>query len=244
VPTNRFLDESDDYYDSESQAGGYVLEHRMNESLKLRQNLRHNRYEVDQRNVQGLSLQPDRRTVNPFASAANSTTTSLTVDTSAEVTWASGALGHVTLFGVDYRKFDYEDRGFVDPAVATIDLLDPVYGRPVSFGTTPWWHYRQNQSQVGYYVQEQARYGNWRLLLGGRRDLVHDNFQDLLTSGAPPTTERDSAFTGRVGLVYLTDSGFAPYASYTESFEPQTGASFALQPFDPRGATQYEIGVR
>ena len=53
-----------------------------------------------------------------------------------------------------------------------------------------------------------------------------------------------SAFTGRAGVVYLFDSGFAPYASYSESFTPVVGSDSAGNNFRPETGTQYEVGVK
>jgi iron complex outermembrane receptor protein len=241
VPSSRFLNEPDDHYDSEERAAGYMFEHRFNDTVAIRQNLRQSTFDVDQRSVQGLFLQPDMRTVDAFAYATTAKTESLNVDTAAQISWSTGTIRHETLLGIDYRKFKYEETGRVGSA-PPIDLFDPVYGRPVVIGDTPAWNYDQDQSQVGYYVQDQASIGKWRILLGGRDDLVRDNFHDRLSGSS--TSERDDAFTWRAGVVYLFDSGVAPYASYTESFEPQGGADFNLQPFDPTMASQYEAGVR
>ncbi len=45
-------------------------------------------------------------------------------------------------------------------------------------------------------------------------------------------------------MVYVFDSGFAPYASYAESFLPSSGVDAAGNPFDPETGRQYEVGVK
>jgi len=241
VPTGRFLNEPDDHYDNDSKSAGYIFEHKFNERVKLRQNLRYGVFDVDQRSVQGLSLQPDLRTIDPFAYASQSTTKTLAVDTSVEVNWRSGTLQHVTLAGFDYRKFDYDETGRLG-TTTTIDLFTPVYGRPVMINPAPAWQSAQKQTQTGFYLQDQISIDKWRLLLGGRKDRAKDTFNDLLF--ATTTTDKESAFTWRAGAVFLSDSGLAPYASYAESFEPQGGSTFALTPFDPTTGQQFEAGIR
>jgi iron complex outermembrane receptor protein len=44
--------------------------------------------------------------------------------------------------------------------------------------------------------------------------------------------------------MYLSESGFSPYVSYTESFQPATGSDFFLRPFEPTNAKQYEAGIK
>ena len=54
----------------------------------------------------------------------------------------------------------------------------------------------------------------------------------------------DNAFTGNAGLVYLLDSGFAPYLSFSQSFKPEAGSDFNRTPFKPTRGEQYEVGVK
>ncbi|KAF2406993.1 ferrichrome-iron receptor precursor [Pseudomonas antarctica] len=64
-------------------------------------------------------------------------------------------------------------------------------------------------------------------------------------SGAKSKSSLDSrAFTGRVGGVYLFDNGLAPYASYAESFNPQSGTGYGGSVFKPNEGKQYEIGIK
>src|SRR5690606_1117895 len=58
------------------------------------------------------------------------------------------------------------------------------------------------------------------------------------------TPRRDEAFTGRLGVNYVFDSGLAPYASYSTSFEPVGGTDFAGKPFKPMTGEQLEVGVK
>src|SRR5690606_18931939 len=58
-------------------------------------------------------------------------------------------------------------------------------------------------------------------------------------------TQRDKAFSGNVGLSYVFDNGITPYFSYTESFQPASGASVdASKSFEPTEGRQYEVGVK
>ncbi len=44
--------------------------------------------------------------------------------------------------------------------------------------------------------------------------------------------------------VYLFDNGLAPYASYSESFHPQSGTGYGGSVFKPTEGKQYEIGIK
>jgi len=58
------------------------------------------------------------------------------------------------------------------------------------------------------------------------------------------TRQQDTAFTGRLGLAYLFDSGITPYVSYSTSFLPQIGAGLDSTPFKPTKGEQYEFGIK
>ena len=45
-------------------------------------------------------------------------------------------------------------------------------------------------------------------------------------------------------MVYLFDNGLAPYASYSESFSPQSGTGYGGSVFKPTEGKQYEIGIK
>jgi iron complex outermembrane recepter protein len=56
--------------------------------------------------------------------------------------------------------------------------------------------------------------------------------------------QEDDAITGRAGAVYLFDNGFAPYASFAQSFLPVLGTNIAGTPFEPETGEQYEAGLK
>lgn len=100
------------------------------------------------------------------------------------------------------------------------------------------------KEKTGLYVQDQMKIADrWTLLLGGRYDRVHMESLSL-HSPTDNTDEKDGAFTGRAGLVYELENGFAPYVSFSQSFEPQSGRDRNNQRFEPTKGEQHEIGLR
>lgn len=82
---------------------------------------------------------------------------------------------------------------------------------------------RQTLGQLGLYVQDQLALGGWRLTVGGRQDFSElSQFNELSNTTTNSTPDR---FTGRAGLLYLFDSGVAPYVNYATSFLPQAGTT-------------------
>jgi iron complex outermembrane receptor protein len=54
----------------------------------------------------------------------------------------------------------------------------------------------------------------------------------------------DKATTYRAAATYAITPSLKPYVSYSESFLPQTGATFAGEPFRPTRGRQWEAGVK
>ncbi|TIP97701.1 MAG: TonB-dependent receptor, partial [Mesorhizobium sp.] len=107
---------------------------------------------------------------------------------------------------------------------------------------TPYKDDDTQQTQVGLYAQDQIKYENWALTIGGRQDWAKTEILNKLEDST--SEQSDSAFTGRVGLVYLSDIGLAPYLSYSTSFYPTIGTDTNGEAFKPETGEQYEVGVK
>jgi iron complex outermembrane receptor protein len=220
---------------------GYLFEHRTEGPWTFRQNFRHTHSELDRRVVYSGSLRPDLRTLDRYAFGADGELDSVSVDNQAEVRFAIGPLGHTVLVGVDYQRIDISDvRSFGD--APPLDVFAPVYGAAVADPAV----YKNEgiaQEQIGLYFQDQVKlYDQWTLQFGGRHDWVSNDTKNRL--GGTRTIQDDEAFTGRAGLVYVSDIGLAPYASYSESFVPTTGTDASGRPLKPETGQQYEVGVK
>jgi iron complex outermembrane receptor protein len=220
---------------------GYTFEHDFSDALKLRQNARYNKLEVDSEQVFGGGLQPDLRTLNRFAFTADAETEGATVDTNVQARLATGPAKHTLLFGVDYQVYDFaETQGF--GLAPSLDIFDPTYSGTVPSAPT-FLDTDTEQEQIGVYVQDQIRlYDRVVLTLGGRHDWVDSEVENRISGTT--TDQSDSEFTGRVGVVYLTDFGVSPYVSYAESFLPTPGTNAEGEAFDPTTGQQWEAGVR
>ena len=126
---------------------------------------------------------------------------------------------------------------------AELSQLSPRrrYGYPTRYN-------HQTIDQTGVYFQDQIKFGQLFLLGGGRYDWVDSRYLGAFSATNTPTTtssQSESKFTYRVGLTYVTSAGFAPYLSYSRSFEPQIGEDgVTLQPFKPSEGRQIEGGVK
>ncbi|MGY2401841.1 TonB-dependent siderophore receptor [Pseudomonas sp. SDO5271_S396] len=250
-PTGRSIDV--DFYDGEKNfeksdrehySLGYAFEHHFNDVWTVRQNARYLRAEGVYRSIYNSNLQADYRTSNRSTIATDVDMDAYTLDNQVQAKFDTGPLQHTLLAGLDYQNTSTDTKAGYGRG-PTLDIFDPVYGAPVAtpaFSTDA----TSRSEQTGVYLQEQMKWDKWVLLLGGRYDWAStDSTTKTLSSGAKSKSSLDSkAFTGRVGLVYLFDNGLAPYASYAESFNPQSGTGYGGSVFKPTEGKQYEIGIK
>ncbi|WP_158807487.1 TonB-dependent siderophore receptor [Beijerinckia sp. L45] len=249
IPTNLFT--SDPGYDTfqRNQALiGYSAEHKFNDVFTVRQNLRYSDLRITDRTLFGTGYDGSANGSNAELSRLNFETaphlTEFSVDTQAEARFTTGPISHVALVGVDYKHFTlFDNQAFAFGSAFDLNLLQPIYAGatvPNPAGTL----IHNTQNQVGVYAQEQAKLGNLTLVLSGRHDSLETTINNVLTP-ASSAQSNDGAFTGRVGLIYTTDQGIAPYATYATSFDPQLGTNTSTQTaLLPQKGQLEEVGIK
>ncbi|WP_370681651.1 TonB-dependent siderophore receptor [Comamonas sp. GB3 AK4-5] len=253
IPSNAFISEPGwDKYDSESKSFGYLFSHRLNAGWTLRQNLRRAVTDVDYRSIYtsfasnpatGRPARPvfeaDGRSLRRAASWQRNGGRMLLVDTQLEGRLATGAVEHTLLAGMDWQRSSTSQSSWSGAAPA-IDIYQPVYGSftPPSAADLK---RRPNvsQRQLGFYLQDQLRWGAWTATVGLRHDSAKTD-----TEGKPSAAADDSAWSKRLGLTYQAGAGWAPYLSYAESFQPLGGVDFYGSPYQPQRGKQWEAGVK
>ena len=232
-------------YDTEQFAVGYLFEHRFDDTFQLHHKLRYNDFEVDYRSLYSEGFDPgggpslDR---SIFWSREDGH--SLATDTNVQAGFEIGPMKHTVLLGVDYKLASLDVvSAFGFEAGPDINPFDPDYGADVP-DLAPTGDTSEHLDQVGIYVQDQIKFFDKLVLtLGGRQDWAKSDVENNL-GGGDKVRQDDDDFTGQAGVVYLFDNGLAPYASYAESFEPQSGTDVQGQPFKPTTGQQYEVGVK
>lgn len=163
-----------------------------------------------------------------------------TVDTQLQSDFATGAVNHTLLTGVDYSRM----RNDVDADYGTADAIsmtNPQYGNPNVNVNFPY-AVLNRMEQTGLYAQDQMEWDKWVMTLGGRYDYATTSTFTRSTSSM--AENHDQQFSWRGGINYLFDNGISPYFSYSESFEPVSGSNSTGKPFDPSRGKQYEAGVK
>lgn len=240
----------EDFNDFRQKQGrvGYEFEHRFNEAVTLHQNLRFSalstrqEYSGSQFNDTGLLFDKNQ---------------GIAVDTYLLSEIKTGPAAHKILTGVDYSYLTYKEKqafgSFTDPN----DIPTPDYRDETSNPR----FYKQNQTLVGVYAQDEISLDRWRLTIGGRHDWYDSDFKSAITTGVdtsvppdfipdiyPTTRDRQKQnggkFTGRAALSYVTDSGLTPFVGYGTSFVPNPGTVIGGAVTKPTQGEQIEAGVK
>ncbi|QDL07961.1 TonB-dependent siderophore receptor [Brasilonema octagenarum UFV-E1] len=270
APINRFLGEpnSDSKVHSENHLINLNFTHRFNKHLEFRSSFT---TQLTNSNNPGIfrvrGLQDDGRTVNRDFAVDISDIEIYSLQNNFIADFNTGSIQHKLLFGVDWTKLNALQPGLragqaetpLSPGavVAPIDLFNPIYGAPAP---TVFDGFSGVDNAIsGTFVETSAIYlqdqvtllPNLKLLLGGRYDFVNNAStrqpidQNFNTLGASTRDESYSeAFSPRIGIVYQPIEPLSLYASYSQSFVPNTGRNRNGGVFEPSRGTQYEAGIR
>jgi|AGTN01.1.fsa_nt_gi TonB-dependent siderophore receptor len=228
-----YLGEPDyDRYREEQTQFNLSASHRINDALTADLNTRYVRVDRDYRQIWPDAVQSDGATLSRTNYYTEEKTGLYALD--ARLTGKVSVLStdHTLLGGFDYFYYDL-DKDYGVTVGSGINLFNPTYGNVSNIALTG--SYYADSRSPGLYAQDQISIGDkWFVMVGGRQDF----------SGVAASDGYQDTFTGRLGLAYKTDFGLVPYASYGESFEPQSGTGWGGTKFEPTTGRQYEVGLK
>lgn len=241
LPTNFDEGEDSNKISRNTKMVGYNFEHSFNDTWTVRQNLRYADMRTGYRSIYGNGFSAATNEITRGSAVSDEKLNEFAVDTQAQAKFATGALDHTLLMGVDYQQMRNDVNAQFGSA-SNLSATNPQYGNDlVTPFDSPYQHLNK-QRQTGLYAQDQMEWDRWVLTLGGRYDYAMTSVYDRVASSLD--RQNDQAFTWRGGLNYVFDNGIAPYFSYSEAFIPNSGSTFEGQAFDPSRAKQYEAGVK
>ena len=243
IPFSRFLGEPGfEGETSERTAVGYELEHRFNEGVKFEQNFRYTHMTNHRQYLQANGALVNERTLNRRYTLRDISNDGVALDNRVRLDFYTGPIQHKAIVGVDYSWGTSNWLEQTGTGTA-IDIFNPVYGSGVN---TSAFTSRSLQditaSQVGLYAQDQLKLDKWLLTLGLRQDWASRTTANLIANTSSAQDDQD--LTKRAGLMYLSEIGLSPYASYAESFTPVVGTDRLLNSYVPETGQQYEVGVK
>lgn len=247
IPTDLFIGEPEwDRYGGDRVRLGYSADFWLSESWQLRNNFRYDDVDglmesmyaawwdgfVDQNGDPDSNGQYLGRPWYIYDDRSRISTGELFVQGHVQ----TGSVQHTLLFGVDGLLQDASQTSAT--ALGTpLNVYAPVYGTFARPSITTEEPVDNEIRRYGVLAQDQIKIDRLSVRAGLRRDMVRN-----AVTGSD--VEKDWATTGNLGLVYEVIPGLAPYASYSESFNPVSGTDAHGQAFEPKEAKQIEAGLK
>lgn len=222
------------------QIYSYDFSHSFNDVWSFRQNASYTHSNVELEQVYQIGWNADRSELNRWYSGSNTSLDAYAVDNQLAAEFATGALEHKVMLGLDYQRFTnnlWEESGSATP-------LNPFTGVSGGPDITILSHTdsKRRYEQTGVYLQDEISLYNWYLNLSGRVDRLETRNTVLNTDSTDART--DDHFTGRASLLYHFDSGFSPYMSYSSAVTPAVLADKEGHLLKPTTSEQYEAGLK
>lgn len=163
---------------------------------------------------------------------------------------------HDLLVGADYQTYDNKYVEWRHSAFARINVFDPVTNVPEP-NYSPNGGGQQETEQYGVYGNAKLRpFDGTTLVLGGRFSWYENSTRSGGTRATPTnppqpwsygawsTYKVEHEFTPYVGIVQDLTENWSAYASYADSFTPQSSRTVDGDFLDPIVGRQYEAGVK
>ena len=258
IPPERITNNPDDTIENTFIDTGYTLEHRFNENWKLRNAFRYlaNDYDYggDNEDILALPFEIDEETgilTRVFADQEREED-SFTLYTNVEGNFKTGAIEHNLLFGIDLNRTESKQLTNFDPVPSSfspLDIFNPDYdaipepdNNIDNIGLFNDDDITTNR--LGIYLQDKIDLlDNLILLAGLRYDTVDQTLDDNLTD--TEQSQNNDDVMPRVGIVYQPIEAISLYASYAQSFNPNTIDTDAEGNFlEPETGEGFEVGIK
>ncbi|WP_210796822.1 TonB-dependent siderophore receptor [Pseudoalteromonas ostreae] len=242
IPSNRFVSEPGfDRYDTEQASITAILEQNINADWQFKLAARYTDSHADYHTIYGWppKFLEDGRSVKRVSYLSSADSRAIASDAQFHGNIITGNIEHTIVMGLDYQNA-YTDNDSVSGLAGTLDLFNPKYGQVANLPTVDdIVDYDSSKVyQTGLYIQDSMKIADkWIVSTALRRDKATTNPEN-------GKSESQYATTGRLGLMYLFDSGVSPYVSYSESFEPLPGYDAFGNAFVPKTGEQVEAGIK
>ena len=166
-------------------------------------------------------------------------------------TFDTGGIGHTLLIGAEFSTSDTDsvrNQALFSNGTATritVPLADVIV--PPAFTLVPQRASTSDLSTVSFYIQEQMDLGIVQLIGGLRYDEFDIETVNLINGFAG--SRKDDKISPRLGLIVKPQDAISVYASWSESFLPQSGDQFTVldtfdAQLDPETFENLELGVK
>ncbi|WP_242072099.1 TonB-dependent siderophore receptor [Nostoc sp. FACHB-110] len=162
--------------------------------------------------------------------------------------FTTAGLKHTLLFGADLSRTNTSRFALANFTSFPINVFNPSYGVNRPEFNILLFDRDSEIDRLGIYLQDQIEISQQlNLLLGLRYETVAQRNQNVPALFYPggDTTQNDSAWTPRIGVVYQPIPNVSFYGSYSRSFNPSVDDIGADgNPLEPERGEGFEVGVK
>lgn len=254
VPRNRFIGVAWSYYKTEQQSSTATITHHFNDKWQIRsvtsyQNFKSDLFANQRPNGNSQFIQADGQWIRGLQRTKVDEDYVITqLDLTGK--FSTGFLEHILLVGADIDKYTtntiaynalnrYDTTNVFDPGKfkARNDIPD-LTAKTLT---------KAPIERAGIYIQDLISITKKIKVLAGVRFSYLETFSNVYTYSNSTTVETaqfDDAFSPRFGVVYQPVKTMSVFASYSNSFTPNTGVDINGKALAPSLIDQYEIGVK
>jgi iron complex outermembrane receptor protein len=247
IPNSRFLGEPSDGPNTVKSLGHQIfVQHELNDKWSLQSGLSHRNSSIEGFSTEANNVEADARTLRRQRRYKNSEGTDISGRVELLGKFATGAIEHSILIGVDaYKYTDHRINLRRNPSAINpyaIDIYNPVYGG-VADALLPSSDVSGDQRAHGFYAQDQIDLSKrWKATAGVRYD---SSDQTVVNNRlARSSSQSLSATSPRVGVVYQPVPTVSLYANAGKGFRPNSGISVDNTAFPAEESRSYEIGSK
>jgi iron complex outermembrane receptor protein len=243
--------------ETKSASASVLLNHSFNNNWKLNFNSSFQSYDRESKGTERMQILPATLPYGTWSRplGQNKNIEKIVGDQlSLQGNFNTGSIKHQLFAGADWENsfataytyvfapanYDTVNIFTFDPATQRIDEPNSKNTRIVYTDT----------NRFGIYAQDLISFTEQIKVLAGIRWSWQEAQADThdLTKSPKTITEGskklDNAFSPKIGLVYQPTKDMSVFASYSNSFTPNTGTTVDLEPIKPSIIDQYEVGVK
>lgn len=250
IPSSRFAGEPDwDRYEMHKNEFSLSVDQQLSSHWKFAATARQTHSGSVTREIWTTvgAIPSDAGDITRTVHSADRKTEVLAADLRLQGQFTLGPTRHELVFGLDYQDAFWEEyHYFNQTGVGSLNLYQPVYGNvgSLNLNALPTTDRPDNQIvQTGLYLSDHISWGPVVVSLAARHDQARNK---VLNPSAANTVVRNSATTGRFGVMVRFDNGLSPYISVSDAFSPNLGTDGTPSAgyLKPTTGQQTEVGAK
>ena len=237
---------------TKSASASALLHHSFSKNWKINFNSSYQNYDREWKGTERIQItNPNGTWSRPLGQNKN-VEAILGEQISLQGCFKTGSIKHQLFSGLDYEQSVATANTFVFSPTTydTINVFtfDPNHQTTTEPNATPIQKVVTTTNRLGVYAQDLISLTDQFKMLAG----IRWSWQEAQAATTVFTTQsttkgiplKDVVFSPKIGFIYQPDKNSSLFASYSNSFTPNTGTTVDLQPIEASIIDQYEAGVK